>query len=105
MRQEKPYSCFTFQPASFLFLYLVKHFLNDSTFVNYTLLVRKTFCVDIDPRPQCFLKFSCYLHISVSFPSLLDGVALWPPKVSSGSFFSFVDIHAEHYITGFFMGP
>lgn len=47
MRQEKPYSCSTFQPASFLFLYLVKQFLNDSTFVNYTLLVRKTFCVDI----------------------------------------------------------
>lgn len=47
MRQEKPYSCFTFHPASFLFLILVKPFLNDSTFVKYTLLVRKTFCVDI----------------------------------------------------------
>lgn len=88
MRQEKPYSCFTFQPASFLFLYLVKHFLNDSTFVNYILLVRKTFCVDIDPRPQCFLKFSCYLHISPSLSpvyliALLDGLQKFLQAASS----------------------
>lgn len=99
--QEKPYSYFTFQPASFPFLYLVKHFFNDSTFVSYTLLVRKTFVfVHVDTSVSWSLPTA-----SMSlFPAYLVALFMRPPKVSSGSVVSFVDIHPKTSQHRFFDG-